>query len=152
MVLMKDLKPATLNGKPEKWRAWVEEVADYVEANHRGLRQVLEKVEKLKNQEADEYWVMNQKDTNGDNIRAELIEEMFTVLKMYTEPGTHAHDIVMNTPKKMASWLGKGSLPTTSRNWQREKDRPSPTCSRCRPGGPRTKQSFEDVWWSWRAR
>ena len=100
MVLMKDLKPATFNGKPEKWRAWVEEVADYVEANHRGLRQVLEKVEKLKNQEADEYWVMNQKDANGDNISAEIIEELFTVLKMYTEPGTHARDIVMNTQKK----------------------------------------------------
>ena len=29
MVLLKDLKPSSFNGKPEKWRAWVEEVADF---------------------------------------------------------------------------------------------------------------------------
>ena len=42
---------------------------------------------------------MNQKDAKGDNIHVGLIEEMFTVLKMYTESGAQARDIVMNTPK-----------------------------------------------------
>ena len=98
MVLLKDLKPTSFNGKPEKWRAWVEEVADFAEANHRGLRQLLQRVERLKGQDADEYWLLNQTDLT--NPQEQIIEEMFTVLKMYTEPGTQARDIVMNTPKK----------------------------------------------------
>ena len=74
-------------------------MADYAEANHQGLKRLLERVEKLKGQEADEYWVLNQSDVIT-NQAVEIIEEMFTVLKMYTEPGTQARDIVMNTPKK----------------------------------------------------
>ena len=99
MVLLKDLKPSNFDGKSEKWRTWVEEVADFAEANHRGLRRLLERVEKLKGQEADDYWILNQTDVIP-NQAVEIIEEMFTVLKMYTESGTQARDIVMNTPKK----------------------------------------------------
>ena len=100
MVLLKDLKPSSFNGKPEKWRTWIEEVVDFAEANHRGLRQLLERVEKLKGQEADEYWILNQKDLTRNISAEEIIEEVFTVLNMYTEQGTQARDIVMNTPKK----------------------------------------------------
>ena len=99
MVLLKDLKPSSFNGKPEKWRTWVEEVADFAEASHRGLRQLLERVEKLQGQDADEYCILNQSDIMQNVPAQELIEEMFTVLKMYTESGAQARDIVMNTPK-----------------------------------------------------
>ena len=64
------------------------------------MRQLLERVEKLKGQEADEYWILNQKDIIQYVRAEEIIEEMFTVLKMYTEPGTQARVIVLNTPTK----------------------------------------------------
>ena len=99
MVLLKDLKPTSFNGKPEKWRTWVEEVTDFAEANHRGLRQLLERAEKLKGRDADEYWILNQNDLIPNPQAQELIEEMFTVLKMYTESGSQARDIVVNTPE-----------------------------------------------------
>ena len=100
MVILKDLKPSTFNGKPEKWCGWIEEVVDYAEANHRGMRQLLERAEKLKNQEADEYWILSQGDVLPSGSVAEIMEEMFLLLKTGTEVGTQAREIVANTQKK----------------------------------------------------
>ena len=100
MVILKDLKPSSFNGKPEKWRVWIEEVVDFAEANHRGLRPLLERVEKLKNQEADEYWIVNHSDILPSGSAAEIMEEMFLLLKTCTEAGTQAREIVANTQKK----------------------------------------------------
>ena len=45
IVPLKELKPSSFEGSPEKWRQWIDEIKDYAEACHPGARAVLEKVD-----------------------------------------------------------------------------------------------------------
>jgi hypothetical protein len=96
IVPLKDLKPSTFDGSPEKWRQWIDEIKDYAEACHHGARAVLEKVERIRGEEADDFWVLKQDEIGQDNAKT-FIADIFLLLKTYTVAGSTARSIVMNT-------------------------------------------------------
>ena len=103
IVPLKELKPSLFEGSPEKWRQWIDEVKDYADACHPGARAILEKVEKLRNEEADDYWLLKQDEAQGMNAKA-FITDIYLLLKTYTTPATTPRSIVMNTK------MGYGTL------------------------------------------
>ena len=102
MVNTKDLKPSIFSGKTEEWRAWIDEVLDFAEANHPGIREVLEKAEKFTAGEANRQWLDSQANLfarhglMGDSLSADF----YTVLKTYTGAATQPRQIVLNTPDR----------------------------------------------------
>ena len=96
IVPLKELKPSTFDGTAEKWRQWIDEVKDYAEACHPGARSILEKVERLRSEDADEYWLLKQEETQGFNAKG-FINDIFLLLKTYTTAASTARSVVMNT-------------------------------------------------------
>ena len=66
IIPMKELKSSTCDGG-DKWRQWIDEVKDYAEVAHPHARAVLEKIQKLSKEDADDFWVMKQDETAAMN-------------------------------------------------------------------------------------
>lgn len=96
IVPLKELKPSSFEGSPEKWRQWIDEIKDYAEACHPGARAILEKVEKIRNEDADDYWVLKQDEISQTSAKA-FIADIYLLLKTYTVAGSTPRSIVMNT-------------------------------------------------------
>ena len=96
IVPLKELKPSSFEGSPEKWRQWIDEIKDYAEACHPGARIILEKIEKIRGEEADHYWVLKQDEIDHSNAKT-FITDIYLLLKTYTVAGSTPRSIVMNT-------------------------------------------------------
>ena len=103
IVPLKELKPSLFDGAAEKWRQWIDEVKDYADACHPGARIILEKVERLRNEEADDFWLLKQDEAQGLNAKA-FITDIYLLLKTYTAAASTPRSIVMNTK------MGYGTL------------------------------------------
>ena len=103
IVPLKELKPSLFDGAPDKWRQWIDEVKDYADACHPGARAILERVERLRGEEADDYWLMKQDEAQGIDAKT-FIADVYLLLKTYTAAASTPRSIVMNTK------MGYGTL------------------------------------------
>ena len=95
IVPLKELKPSNFDGTNERWRQWLDEVKDYAEAWHPGFKSVLEKIQKLGKEDADDFWLANLDEVAHINMRS-FVSEIYTLLKNYTSG--KAKCVVLNTP------------------------------------------------------
>ena len=90
----------------------------YAEACHPGARGILEKIERLRNEDTDEYWLLKQEETQGFNAKT-FITDIFLLLKTYTTAASTARSVVMNTRSGYGTLAGRTFSDISSRHWPR---------------------------------
>ena len=99
----KTLPPKKFGQKDDQWREWADEIRDYMEVVKPGMKDVLTKAEKQR----DLYVINTAWATGVDPEMGKLSKEVYRALKLYTDRGTEANQVVLSVPEEdgFAAWV-----------------------------------------------
>ena len=95
----KDMVPQVFNGKDDGWARWREEITDYCEAVHPGLRSALEWAVKSRTEITEEKLKGNPLASLAEE-QWKMRTEVYTLIKRKTEVSSEARKIVETVPQE----------------------------------------------------